>query len=382
MSFSKFVLKSSFRKKSRVIYTLIGIGTPIFLILFFALSIQSYDNIQENIISSFDITIPSQVKVVDENSWQYEYQNLSEEWLNKIKADNRVEKVIGTYYTSWGINETESIGLIGFDSSDANFMKIDISSGRIFKDNEKEIVLSNRTAKQLNKTLGDDISIAENNYKVVGITAIKSSYYSYTSIKNVKEIDSSEKMNDPDHETLQNIYIKVKDGVNASQVTKDLKSELGNGNLTIEGPDEKEVAENNYRYSIDKIISELIPVAIGIILTLLCITKSVYERTREIGVLKAIGWKSRRIFVMIISETIILTIVSFIIASILVILITFYMNNMDPYLAMDLFTFLNTLSIKAFLQTFGIVLVMALVGAIFPAIKASRLSPSEAVREE
>jgi ABC-type antimicrobial peptide transport system permease subunit len=49
---------------------------------------------------------------------------------------------------------------------------------------------------------------------------------------------------------------------------------------------------------------------------------------------------------------------------------------------MDLFTFLNTLSVKAFLQTFCIVLVMALVGAIFPAIKASRLSPSEAVRRE
>ena len=34
---------------------------------------------------------------------------------------------------------------------------------------------------------------------------------------------------------------------------------------------------------------------------------SVFERTREIGVLKAVGWRSSRILTMILGESIILT---------------------------------------------------------------------------
>ncbi|MDR1820746.1 MAG: FtsX-like permease family protein [Methanobrevibacter sp.] len=344
---------------------------------------------------SSDITIPDRVDAFDKGGPTTKPQNITEDLIDKIKSDNRVEKVVGTYRVYCNINETKSLGLVGFDSSNANFMKIDLSAGRIFNDNEKEIVLSNYDAKSLNKTLGDDMDLHENTYKIVGIAKEdnKISYSSITSIKNVKELSLLENLSrikkygpdnsvDESNGKLEYIYIKVKKGVNASQVTKDLKSELGNGNLTIEGPDEKEVAKNKYLYDLNRIISELIPVLMGIILTLLCITKSVYDRTREIGVLKAIGWKSKRIFLMIISETIILTIASYIIASTLVILITFNMNNIDPYSALDFPTFLTTLPIKAFLKTFCIVLIMALIGAIFPAIKASKLSPAEAVREE
>ena len=37
---------------------------------------------------------------------------------------------------------------------------------------------------------------------------------------------------------------------------------------------------------------------------------SVYERTREIGVLKAVGWRSRRILGMILGESIVLTLMA------------------------------------------------------------------------
>ena len=46
---------------------------------------------------------------------------------------------------------------------------------------------------------------------------------------------------------------------------------------------------------------------IGIINTMIM---AVYERTKEIGVLRAVGWKSRRILMMIIGETLVLTTLS------------------------------------------------------------------------
>ena len=43
---------------------------------------------------------------------------------------------------------------------------------------------------------------------------------------------------------------------------------------------------------------------------------SVYERTREIGVLKAVGWTDRRILGMILGESIVLTLIAFVIGTI------------------------------------------------------------------
>ena len=43
---------------------------------------------------------------------------------------------------------------------------------------------------------------------------------------------------------------------------------------------------------------------------------TVYERTREIGVLKAVGWKDSRILGMILGESIVLTLMAFVMGSI------------------------------------------------------------------
>lgn len=53
---------------------------------------------------------------------------------------------------------------------------------------------------------------------------------------------------------------------------------------------------------------------LGIINTMLM---SVFERTREIGVLKAVGWSNKRILGMIVGESLVITIVSAIIGSII-----------------------------------------------------------------
>jgi putative ABC transport system permease protein len=43
---------------------------------------------------------------------------------------------------------------------------------------------------------------------------------------------------------------------------------------------------------------------------------SVYERTREIGVLKAVGWKDSRILGMILGESIVLTLIAFVVGTV------------------------------------------------------------------
>ncbi|MDR2544777.1 MAG: hypothetical protein LBD03_04410 [Methanobrevibacter sp.] len=57
MSFKKFILKSIVRKKSKFVYQLLGITIPIFIILFFAINLQTTKNFNENFMPIHDISI-------------------------------------------------------------------------------------------------------------------------------------------------------------------------------------------------------------------------------------------------------------------------------------------------------------------------------------
>jgi len=274
---------------------------------------------------------------------------------------------------------------MGVNSSDTDFMKMMLANGRKFNDNEKEVVLSNDIAAKLNKTVGEYVFINKNKYKIVGVTIkiSKNDDKFYTSLKNVQEFETLYNLPiDYKNGSVEEILIQTKKGVNNIEITKDLKNQYINENISIMGPTEEGEKDYNYQELVNKIIFIFVPTIIGILLTLIIMMKSVGDRTREIGVLKAIGWKSRRIFAMVMSETFIISIVSFIFASIIAILITFAIYLMHPFYRIDFFNFLGTLSFKTFLNTFMIVVVMALSGALLPAIRASRLSPAEAVKEE
>lgn len=377
MSFKKFILKSSFRKKSRTLYQLLGISIPILIILFFAINIQTSQGLNEKFMPNEDILI-----VGSENNITQASLPIRESLIDELKKDNRIENVVGLISGRCdidGINGT----VMGVNSSDTDFMKMMLANGRKFNDNEKEVVLSNDIAAKLNKTVGEYVFINKNKYKIVGVTIkiSKNDDKFYTSLKNVQEFETLDNLPmDYKHGSVAEILIQTKEGVNNIEFTKDLKNQYINE--TITGPTEEGEKEYNYQELVSKIIFIFVPMIIGILLTLIIMMKSVGDRTREIGVLKAIGWKSRRIFAMVMSETFIISIVSFIFASIIAILITFAIYLMDPYIRIDFFTFLGTLSFKTFLNTFMIVVVMALSGALLPAIRASRLSPAEAVKEE
>ncbi len=116
---------------------------------------------------------------------------------------------------------------------------------------------------------------------------------------------------------------------------------------------------------------------------------SVMERVREFGVLMAVGMKRRKVFAMIILETIVLSFVGGAIGMILASLTIAYFN----FAGIDLSAFAiglsefgmesilhPTLPLYFYVSITIMILFTAIFSAIYPAIKAIRLKPATAIR--
>jgi len=119
---------------------------------------------------------------------------------------------------------------------------------------------------------------------------------------------------------------------------------------------------------------------------------SVYERIHELGMLMAVGMNRRRVFGMIMFETAFLTFLGAFGGMILGVISNMITGRTGLDLAVVGGDSLNdfgypsmvypTLGTHFYFILTGLVIIMVFITAIFPAVKALRLKPAEAVRKE
>jgi putative ABC transport system permease protein len=105
---------------------------------------------------------------------------------------------------------------------------------------------------------------------------------------------------------------------------------------------------------------------------------AVLERTREIGTLRALGWRRRAILGLILKEALLLGFLGGIIGVFvafglvaLVQLAPYYREMLTPIW-----------SLEVFVRAFIVALFLGLVGGIYPSLRATRMQPVEALRYE
>jgi ABC-type lipoprotein release transport system permease subunit len=142
------------------------------------------------------------------------------------------------------------------------------------------------------------------------------------------------------------------------------------------------------QYSTIIIVIIMIALAFGIINTMLM---SVLERTREIGMLTALGMNRTRVFFLVLSETVLLTIVGVPVGLFSAWFTIGYLSvhgiDISSFsgAAMSGFGFSSIIypefPTEQILTVLNIVVATALVSSLFPSIKAIKLQPADALRQ-
>ena len=376
MNYFKLILKNPFRNKTRSLLAIIGIAIGIATIVALGLITASLEDSTETTLKdgSAEITATKIGSSLASSSG-----NLNESYVEELSKIDGVEKTAGMLESNVIDTSKNSdsrrygFSLYGAKKDDLSIVGISNVNGSIFNEDENELIVGKNLADEENYTIGDKIDVYGNEFKITGIYETGSIFYDsamYTSLSKLQNLTDNE-------DKISSISIKIKKDANLTTVNDKIKNEYNDTLNTITTEEMAQTIDD----TLDMINSattaiEALAIIIGGLGVINTMMMTVFERTREIGVLKSVGWTKKRILSMIMGESIVLTIISGIIGSILGVLAVFILFKVNG----DNMTLIFNINI--FIKAFIVALSVGIIGGLYPAIKASRLSPTEALRNE
>ncbi len=125
-------------------------------------------------------------------------------------------------------------------------------------------------------------------------------------------------------------------------------------------------------------LTSTIALVLGTVGVLNTMIMSVFERTREIGILRAMGWRKSRVMKMILWESVLLSLAGAVIGTVLALVGTRFLSRLPS--ASGIVD--GGIAPMIVVQGFLIALVVGLLGGAYPARRGARMLPTEALHHE
>ncbi len=393
MKFRSLILKNIFRNKSRSILAVIGIAIGVAAVVGLGLITDDLTESAQNALTAgaADFSVINSTNSPEGSGGPGGFGNqlINQSVIGQIQQTTGVGSAVGVLRTSTNLGNTTSTSnssssgfgsgfrsmtnIIGIDSSDLSMDNIAITNGTTFS-NASEVIIGKTAAQRLNKTIGNTITISNKTFTVTGIYET-GNFMDDGGI--VMSLPSLQNLTG-DTGQVSLILVKASNGTDASTLSNTIQQQYPNDLSTSTS-----LSGNNRMNNGLQVISSgawavsLLAILIGGIVVIVTMMKAVSERTREIGVLRAIGWTQKRILSMIIGEALVLSLIAIVVGLLLavgiieLITLTHLLRGINP-----------SFSAWLILKGIGVALFLGIIGGIYPAYRASRLSPTEALRYE
>jgi putative ABC transport system permease protein len=375
MSYLSLILKNPFRNKTRSALAIVGIAVGIATIVALGLVTGGLKAATSETLNAGG----SDLTVSEANS-NFMSGTIEEARVEELNSISGVKNAAGVLRKTPTINTTVEGSFGSFSVNGIELDKlsvVDITSGSVegtlFSSGSNEIILGKTAAESLEKKVGDSINLFGEDFTITGIFETGNIMYdgaAFTSLDTLQDLTNS-----PGE--VSTIYVQANDNTNLTELSKNIEDTYPN-ELTATSASALTDRINEGLSIIDSATwaISLLAIFIGGVGVINTMIMSVYERTREIGVLKAVGWRSRRILGMIMGESIVLTLLAAVVGTVLGVLgavagLSLLGGEISPAYSLDVF-------VRGFL----VAILVGVLGGIYPAYRASRLPPTEALRYE
>lgn len=378
MYFFTFLLKNLLRRPARSLLTIVGLAVAVGAVVSLVGVATGFENEFLHIYGSRNVDI-----VVQRGGSGTEAINkvLPEDVLEPISKLKGIKQVVGGLLDviKFENPNLEGVLLNGWPVDCPLFDELTLAGGRKFKpDDTHKIMIGQVLAANLNKKVGDTIELYDAYpYEVVGV------YESPIPIENagavVLQSDLQDMMNRP--KQIAGITITAEKPIDEAGL-KDLCRRIE----AIQPGLMKATPASDFVSNMQQIrvsrgvawITSAIALIIGAIGMLNTMIMSVFERTKEIGTLRAIGWRRRRVVQMVLGESVLLSIGGAILGSGAGVLLLKFLSHM-PNTAGVVTGKINPSVIA---QGFLVAIVVGIAGSVYPAVWSANLLPTEALRRK
>lgn len=386
MSFLSLVVKNPFRNKTRSSLAIVGIAIGIMVIVALGMVTGGLKNSTQSTLKAGS----AEITVIQTGSNSFGgggslNQSLAGDLLNinGVKDTTGILRATNTSTSGASANASqgggfgEGLSITGIDASKLSLMGIDSVNGTAFtNDSTDQVIIGKNAAEHLNQTVGDTINLYGKDFKIIG-TFESGNFITDAGI--VMPLSTLQNLTSNDNK-VSNILVKVTDNANVTTVSKSIEDQYPNELSTTTA----EAAAGRINQGLGFIDTaswaiSLLAIFIGAVGVVNTMIMSVYERTREIGVLKAVGWRDRRILGMILGESIVLTLIAFVVGTVIAVVGVEILLTVVPSVGGIIHP---SFTPDIFVRAFAVAFLVGVLGGLYPAYRASRLSPTEALRYE
>lgn len=367
------VLKNLFRRKLRTLLTALGIGIGV-------AAIVGLGALADGISAGYDSMISgtkADLVLSQPDSLDIAYSSVDESAEALLLAMPEVSEVSGMLQSFVKVEDNPIFFLFGYPRGSFIMERFRIIEGVGLDSPETRhsrgtpVILGSAAAEALDKKVGQTLRIQERPYRIIGIYETGDAFEDGGAVLDLPEMQS---LMGKTHK-VSLYYIRLKDPGMRDRVEQ--RAARLWRDLSISGT--KEFADKQMMGDMLKTyiwVIAALAILIGGVGMMNAQLTSVMERTREIGVLRSIGWSRARILMMILGESILVCLLGGILGIILgFTMLRIFADALSSFGAGHVTT-------DILMQAFGTVFVLGLVGGLYPAWRASRLTPVEALRYE
>jgi ABC-type lipoprotein release transport system permease subunit len=400
----KIAFRDLGRNRRRSFFSALALAIGLALLLMMASFLEG------EMSSAMDSTIRLQSGHLQIRAQSYDESKTSLKWEDLIENPAEVAGQVASlsvvkaasprlYATGFAASRNRMMGvrIIGIDPlSEANapYREGLIDGGFLTPDDREGILIGRPLAEKLGLSVGDQIQLSANTsgggvieqpFTIRGIYTTETDAFDTAAV--FLPLGKAQAMTQTENHA-SNIFILLYDKEQTDSVAAALKStsykvltwtEINAFFIEFEN------FANSYMF-----ILYLIVLAITATVIVNTLIMAVFERTREIGILAAIGMKGRRIMAMFLAETTLLAVGGIIMGLILGALIVAYFGRTGFYIA-DIYsstgllmsnTVYPKLTSDNAINLSLLAFIITLLAGLYPAVMASRMEPVEALRAE
>lgn len=371
MSFIALIFKNLVRQRVRTTLTVLGIAIGITTVVALGVVTESLKATSGEIITMGG----ADFMVAQEGAADLSFSTVSEEDEAKLAALPGVASAQGALFHIARVGSNPFFFVIGLRPEDIAQNPPRLTEGVLYREGEADtLILGSRAADDSGLSVGDTITVERTSFRIAGIYDTGALYEDSGAMVPLSVAQAMASKTG----VVTAVFIKVEAGTDSDELARQIEEEFPNLATIASVDDYSKVDQGVEFLDAANLAISVLAVGIGAIGVMNTMIMSVFERTREIGILRAVGWSGNRILRMIIGESLLLCLIATVVGTGLgvlatraILVIDLIRNVLEPQYTVDVFV-----------RAAVVAVIVALLGAAYPAFRAVRQTPMDALRYE